>query len=130
MILDSQIIEELKFKSASQFIDELNQIDNGGLNFSNWGSKILYSWHYPDGKPVTLIEQDVALFIDYLSPIVEENRKNLLTIIKNIEHNLYKNTKTYKKFRWVADYLRSICERESKNDNLVKSKAQFRLDNL
>lgn len=68
VVLDSKIIEELKFKSASQFIDAINQSDNGGLNFSNWGSTILFKWRYPDGQPVTLIDQDVALFIDYLSP--------------------------------------------------------------
>lgn len=130
VVLDSKIIEELEFQSASQLIDAMNQSDNGGLHFSNWGSAILYSWRYPDGKLVTLIEQDVALFIDYLSPIVEENGNNLLGIIKNIERNLYKDTKLYKKFRWVADYLRSICERECKNDNIIKSEAQFRLDNL
>jgi len=130
VILDSKIIEELEFQSATQFIDAMNQSDNGGMHFENWGSSILYSWRYPDGKNVTLIEQDVALFIDYLSPIVEKNGKNLLRIIKNVEQNLYKDTKLYKKFRWIADYLRSICERECKNDNIIKSEAHFRLDNL
>ncbi len=130
VVLDSKIIEELKFRSASQFIDEINHADAGGLNFSNWGSTILFNWRYPDGQPVTLIDQDVALFIDYLSPIVEENGRNFIKIINNIERNLYKDTKIYKKFRWVADYLRSLCERESKKDNLSSSKALFRLDNL
>lgn len=130
VVIDSKIIEELKFQSASQFIDAINQSDNGGLNFSNWGSTILFNWRYPDGKPVTLIDQDVALFIDYLSPVAEENGRNLIKVIKNIENNLYKSTVTYKKFRWVADYMRSICEREIKNDNVASSEARFRLDNL
>jgi hypothetical protein len=69
---------------------------NGGLNFSNWGSSILYSWRYPDGRAIALIEQDVALFIDYLSPVVEKNDKNLLKVIKNIESNMYKNSTIYK----------------------------------
>ena len=130
VVIDSKIIEELKFQSASQFIDAINQSENDGLNFSNWGSTVLFKWRYPDGKPVTLIDQDVALFIDYLSPIVEENGHNLVKIIQNIESNLYKSTKTYKKYRWVADYLRSICEREIKNDNVASSEALFRLYNL
>ena len=108
----------------------MNKADNGGLDFSNWGSSILYSWRYLDGKAVTLIEQDVALFIDYLSPVVEKNDKNLLKVIKNIESNMYKITTIYKKYRWVADYLKSICEREKKNGNIVSSKARYRLDNL
>jgi len=115
---------------AYEFIDEMNKADNGGLNFSNWGSSILYSWRHPDGKVVTLIEQDVALFIDYLSPVVEKNGKDLIKVIKNIESNMYKNTTIYKKYRWVADYLKSICERESKNGNIVSSGASHRLDNL
>lgn len=130
VVLDSKIIEELKFSSATDFIDNMNRADNGGLNFSNWGSSILYSWRYPDGKSVTLIEQDVALFIDYLSPVVESNDDKLIEIIKNIERNMYKNTSTYKKFRWVADYLKSLCEKGIKNDNMVSSEAGYRLDNL
>jgi hypothetical protein len=130
VVVDSKIIEELEFQSASQFINSINRTDNGGLNFSNWGSTILFKWRYPDGKPVTFIDQDVALFIDYLSPIVEENGSSLIKIIKNIESNLYKNATTYKKFRWVADYLRSICERENKNDNVASSEVLSRLDNL
>ncbi len=130
VVIDSKIIEELKFQSATQFIDAINQSDDGGLKFSNWGSTILFSWHYPDGQRVALIDKDVALFIDYLSPIVEENGRNLVKVVKNIERNIYKNTETYKKFRWLADYLRSICKRESKNDNVVSSEALYRLDNL
>ena len=130
VVLDSKIIEELKFQSATQFIDAINQSDNGGLKFSNWGSTILFSWHYPDGERVSLIERDVALFIDYLSPIVEENGRNLVKVVKNIESNIYKNTETYKKFRSLTDYLRSICKREGKNDNIVSSEALYILDNL
>jgi len=130
VLLDSKIIEELQFPSATELIDEINNKDNGGLSFPNWGSSVLYSWRYPDGKPITLIEQDVALFIDYLSPVVEKNDKKLLTVIKNIESNMYKDAKIYKKYRWVADYLKSVLEREQKNDNIVSSEATYRLNNL
>ena len=130
VVLDSKIIEEFQFSSATELIDEINKADNGGLQFSNWGSSVLYNWRYPDGKPITLIEQDVALFIDYLSPVVEKNENNLLSVIKNIESNMYKDTEIYMKYRWVADYLKSVCERKQKNDNIVSSEATYRLDNL
>jgi hypothetical protein len=130
IVLDSRIIEELEFSSATEFIDCMNKMDNGGLNYSNWGSSILYSWHYPDGKAVTLIEQDIALFIDYLSPVVESNSKRLLKIIGNLENNMYKDTTTYKKFRWVADYLKSICIKERNNAKDISSEAYYRLNNL
>ena len=44
--------------------------------------------------------------------------------------HIYKSTETYKKFRWVADYLRSIYKREIKDDNVASSEAFFRLDEL
>jgi hypothetical protein len=130
VVLDTRIIEELEFSSATELIDSMNKMDTGGLDYSNWGSSILYSWYYPDGKAVTLIEQDIALFIDYLSPVVESNSQRLLKIIGNLESNMYKDSTTYKKFRWVADYMRSICIKEKKNDNIVSSGAYNRLNNL
>lgn len=130
VILDSKIIEEHKYSSATEFISKINKVHDGGLNYSNWGSSILYSWYSPDGEAVTLIEQDVALFIDYLSPIVEKNDRKLLKIIENIESNMYKNATSYMKFRWVADYLKSLFIKETKNTNMVSSEAYKRLCNL
>lgn len=130
VIIDSRIINELNFSSASEFIDEINETDEGGLDYSNWDSSILFNWIYPGGKPITIIKNDVPLFIDYLAPIVKNNSQELLTIIKNIENNIYKNTNHYKKFRWITDYLKSLSIREEKEDNIIFSEALFRLDNL
>ena len=118
------------FSNATEFIDMINLSEYDGLEYSNWGSNILFRWRYPDGKPVDYIKQDTPLFIDYLAPIAEENGDSLLRIINNIESNLYQNTSIYSKFRWVADYLRSLSKREFLNDNIFCSEADYRLDNL
>lgn len=130
VILDSKIIDELNFSSSAEFIDDINKSDLGGLNFSNWGSKILFEWTYPDGKPVTTLENDVPLFIDYLSPIAEKNGVELIHLIENVENSIYKQTGTYKKYRWVVDYLKSVFHREMKNDNLIAGEPDYRLNNL
>lgn len=130
VIIDSKIIDELNFSSSAEFIDDVNKADFGGLNFSNWGSKILFEWSYPDGKPVTTIENDVPLFIDYLSPIAEKNGVELIHLVENIEKCIYKQTGTYKKYRWVVDYLKAVFHREMKNDNLISGEPDFRLNNL
>lgn len=130
VLLDSKVINELNFSSANDFIDAINMSDNGGMPFINWGSAILYNWTYPDGQPVMHLRQDVALFIDYFCPVVELHTDELLTIIKNIEQNIYSDAKVYSKFRWVSDYLKSLVVREQKNDNIVNSEAMFRLNNL
>ncbi|MBU3130556.1 hypothetical protein [Clostridium tagluense] len=130
VLLDSKVINELGYSSASDLIDAINMSRDGGLEFYNWGSAILYNWHYPDGKSVTHLKQDVALFIDYLCPIVEEDTHELLTIIGNIEKSIYSDTRIYTKFRWVSDYLKSIALREQKNDNVIGDEAMYRLENL
>ena len=130
VLLDSKVINELNFSSANDLIDKINMMDSGGMQYSNWGSAILYNWTYPDGQPVTHLRQDVALFIDYFCPIVEEHNGNLLTIIENIGRNIYSDTKIYSKFRWVSDYLKTLIIREQKNDNVIGAEAMLRLNNL
>jgi hypothetical protein len=130
VILDSKIINELNFASATEFIDEVNKWELGGLNFNNWGSNILFRWGHPDGKPVTSIKNDVPLFIDYLSPPIEEDAEELLQLVDNLENIMYNDTTVYDKFRWVCDYMQAITKREEKNDNLISSEPLYRLDNL
>lgn len=130
VLLDSKIINQLDYSSASDLIDAINMSNDGGLHFNNWGSAILYNWYHPDGQPVTHLQQDVALFVDYLCPVVEENTHDLLLIIKNIEKNIYSEARIYTKFRWVSDYLKSIALREQKDDNIISSEVMYRLNNL
>ncbi|WP_105620113.1 hypothetical protein [Vallitalea okinawensis] len=130
VIMDSKIINELEFSSAREFIDEINESDYQGLTYDNWGSRILFEWSYPDGKPVTEVSQDVALFIDYLSPFAEKNNNDLGVIIANIQKNIYGDIGVYSKFRWLADYLKSLFIREQKDDNLIESEYSYPVDNL
>jgi hypothetical protein len=130
VIIDSQIINDFTFSNATDFIDAMNKSEEGGLKYSNWGSNILFNWSHPNGEPVNTIDQDVPLFIDYLSPLAEENGNKLIQIVENLEKNLYQSVSSYKKYRWVADYLRSIFKREILNDNLASSEATYRLSNL
>ncbi len=130
VLLDNRIIEELKFSSSSEFIDEVNRAEKGGLNFSNWGSSVLFKWSFPDGKPVTTLQNDVPLFIDYLAPIAEKNGQELVQLIENIENSIYKETRTYNKYRWIVNYLKAVFHREMKNDNLIASESDYRLNNL
>ena len=130
VILDSKIIDELNFASATKFIDEINKEELGGLDFSNWGLKILFRWGHPDGKRVTSIKNDVPLFIDYLSPLIEEDGEELLQLVGNLENIMYNDTTVYEKFRWVVDYMHAIMKREEKNGNLISPEPMYRLGNL
>lgn len=130
VIVDSRIINEFNFTSATGFIHHINLFDNGGLNYSNWGSTVLFDWNYPDGKPVDFLNNDIPLFVDYFSPIIENDDTKLLQIIKNLENNIYRDSNTYIKYRWVANYLKSLEVREKKNDHLICSEASYRLGNL
>lgn len=130
VILDSKIINELEFKSASELIKNINNSDDGGLNFDNWGSSILFKWSFPNGKPEILIQQDIPLFIDYLSPIVETNDQDLLNIIRNIEKSIYSDTKIYSKFRWISDYLKVLVEKEKLKNNSIQNEVICRIMNL
>ena len=107
VIVDSKIISQLGFHNATEFIKAINTSNNGGLGFINWGTTILYCWEDQIGYPNALIDRDVPLFIDYLCPIVERGGLDLVTIIGNVESNIYCDTKQYEKYRWVADYLKS-----------------------
>lgn len=130
VILDSKIIDELNFPSSAEFIDDINKSEEGGPSYDNWGNSILFRWNFPDGKPVTTIENDVPLFIDYLSPIVENGDNELIQLIENLENVIYKETNVYKKFRWVVDYLKATFHRAGKNDISIPGEASYRLNNL
>lgn len=129
VVLDSKIIRELNFSSAASFIDNINEEENRS-NYTNWGEYIIFRWNNPDGTPVTEIEREIPLFIDYLSPYAENNNTDLLEIISNIEKSIYSSTSIYPKYRWIADYLKALENRERLNDNLFESEASYRLENI
>ncbi len=130
VIVDSKIIRELEYKSATEMIDCINMNEEGGLSFDNWGASILFNWYQPDGKQVTAIKQDIPLFIDYLFPLIEKQDSQLLEVIKNIEQNIYANTSIYSKYRWVADYLKALDISGQKRDIILGSEETYRLYNI
>jgi hypothetical protein len=130
IVLDSKIIGALKYDSAASFIDAINMAKTGGLHFSNWGSTLLYQWNNPDADRYGMIDHDVALFIDYLSPIVERQDGALLSLIRTIESNMYLDSEVYRKMRWVVDYLRALRAREIKKNNFFTLEVIDRLDKL
>jgi hypothetical protein len=131
VILDSKLIPELQFKNASQLIDSINKSDDGGLEYSNWGSRILFEWTDSVGKPVKEIPQDLPLFIDYLSPLLEKRETRILKkVLKNIQENMYLDSRVYGKYRWLADYTKALAHRAKLNDHEIEQSLAFDLDNL
>jgi hypothetical protein len=128
VLVDSKIINELGFQSANLFIEEINKTRNGGLQYSNWGSSVLFPWGNNDY--IRAISRDVPLFIDYLCPTVESNNNELAKIITNLETNIYQDTKIYSKYRWVADYLKSVLGNCMRNGTQIHEDIELRIRNL
>lgn len=93
VVLDSKLIAELNFTSADEMISTINE-------------NVLFTWGA--GNHVANFKKDVALFIDYLAPSFKKPR-DLETVVKNIQNNIYSNAEHYSKYRWVADYLIASC---------------------
>ncbi|MEN8252719.1 MAG: hypothetical protein ABFQ53_04035, partial [Patescibacteria group bacterium] len=108
VIIDNKIIKELKADSAQDFIEKINNKQDGGLQFTNWSKDVLFEWQHNDFVKKKLTK-DIALFIDYLHPVFDD-QTSLKTIIKNIEKSMYSANGVYSKFRWVVDYLMSNSE--------------------
>lgn len=108
VIIDSKIIPEFECQTAGQLINVINQKENGGNQFPNWSSDILFYWNQELYDSGNYIFQDVALFIDYLSPNVKMTNDELKLIVNNLQVSIYNNVAFYDKYRWVADYLKSI----------------------
>lgn len=131
VILDSKLIPKLGYSNASELIDDINKSDQGGLGYSNWGARILFEWTDPRGGLVTEINQDLPLFIDYLSPLIEARSHNSINkVLKHIQKNMYSDSRIYSKYRWVADYLKALSKRAYMNDYELTDEQQYKLDTL
>ncbi|POZ54017.1 hypothetical protein [Methylovulum psychrotolerans] len=107
VILDNKLISALKFKSAGELI---NTINNHGLSNSEYNLQerdILFDWTGV-GQPIEGLNKDVALFINYLSYAFQDENK-LGAIVENIEKSIYTDTQIYPKYKWVVDYLIMLC---------------------
>ncbi len=105
VILDNKIINELDTKSAEELINKMVITKKSAHHF--FGKKILYIWT-DNMEP----KKDIPLIIDYAT-IAVENKATLNNIIGNIEINIYSNTSLYTKYKWVAEYFLSVCQRDS-----------------
>lgn len=123
VIIDNKIINDIEKNNSQDVIDELNE-----TQFSNWNSDILFNWEEKKQEKIPL-NQDVSLFIDYLSPLFCDFRE-AKSVINNIGKNLYSNNSIYPKYRWVVDYLISHCEvllTRLSGDKLKQLKEQYRI---
>ena len=126
VILDNKIIGELEEESSQALIDKIN------INyFLDWNTDILYNWK-KKGQGNMLLKQDVPLFIDYFSPVFK-NLREAYTVINNIGKNIYSDNIAYPKYRWVVDYLISLCkdqmQREStERANILNKKVYLKLE--
>lgn len=120
VVLDNKIINELGFKNSDELINKINEKDNDGLSFDNYGKTILYDWNNSN-----FIEKEFPLFVDYLSfffnpsnsvKITKDNLKAIEMIIQNVEKNIYTKTALYKKYKWLANYILSIIESNSSSE--------------
>ncbi|MBU0995371.1 MAG: hypothetical protein KJ737_22980 [Proteobacteria bacterium] len=127
VIIDSIIIEKLGQIYSQDLIDAINE-----KKYSNWNSDILFSWS-DTPRYNTHFEQDMALFIDYLSPMFDKDGINK-SVLKHIKKNLYDRVEYYNKFRWIVDYLIVKCDKitsgesgfsQSDIDNLFKELKRF-----
>ncbi|MGL5213653.1 MAG: hypothetical protein ACRC8R_00735 [Aeromonas hydrophila] len=131
VILDSKLIPKMGYSTASKLINDINKSDQGGLGYSNWGSRVLFEWTDPCGGLVTEINQDLPLFIDYLSPLIEAHSRNEIDkVLKHIQTNMYSDSRIYSKYRWVADYLKALSKRANMNDYKLTEEEQYILDTL
>lgn len=131
VILDSKLIPVLGYRNATELIDAVNKADQGGFQYSNWGSRVLFEWSDPIGNLVTEIAQDLPLFIDYLSPLLEShNTQAIEKVLDNIQTSMYSNVQVYSKYRWVVDYIKAISNRASLNDYQLEESLLLKLGQL
>ncbi len=125
VIVDNKIIKELGKNSSQDLIDEINNKNEGGLNFNNWNSDILFD-REDLPQSVVKLSQDVALFVDYLSPAFSSsNKSEFRRLMDYIELNIYSDNNIYNKFRWIVDYLLVSCEKYMQAQNRLDLRKKF-----
>lgn len=131
VFLDVKLIPDLEFKNITSFIESINKTKSGRLGYSNWGKRILFEWLQPNGEKVKDIPQDLPLFIDYLSPFVEDrNNKHLRKIFTNIQKNMHLDSRIYSKHRWTVDYLKALAIRAEQEGYELNEQLECLLNSL
>jgi len=108
VILDNKLLFELNYNGSDEFINAINTGTYSEIALYDW-SKNIFIGKYS-------FDQDVPFFIDYLEGVFSDDYK-FNVISNNIKNGMYANSKVYKKYRWVANYLYSIYLRE---ENKIK----------
>jgi len=130
VIIDTRAIYDLELDSAIALIDHLNKTFAGGIQASNWGSKILFDWRRPNGVIGNWIVQDIPLFIDYFSSLIEKQSPKAEKILLNVQKNIYKSAELFKKYKWVADYCNSCLEKQIEDGKPIPNKCLEILERL
>ncbi len=130
VIIDHKIITELGKPTSQDLIEEINKKTEGGLRFANWNSDVLFDWRKNDRVDGEKLVQDVAMFIDYLSPSIEDLGK-FKELINNIEKMIYSDNSIYSKFKWIMTYMSINCaSKMGEGKFLPGEKVLKELDNL
>lgn len=107
IILDTEIINALEFKTKTDFIEALNKLPQE-LIHANWETDCLFNWRRTQVDMCGPLEEDFPLFVDYLSPLkLAGNEDATKIVIQNVEHDLYSNV-DYEKMRWMVKYLLTL----------------------
>lgn len=124
VILDNKLVHELGFKNSMQLIDSVNKANEGWLDYRNWGERVLFEWV----GSINRVPKDLPLFIDYLSPLLEkEDWSSMTKIVENVQENMYSDSRIYGKFKWLADYIVALVDRERELGHQLDISFQMKL---
>ena len=96
------------------------QNHNGPGRFTGWPTNVLYNW-YGFSPLFEHLQNDVALFVDYLSPTLVQGSEAARLIIDSLKASLYEENAHYEKYRWIVDYWKMSCD-EKMNREPVSDK--------
>jgi len=122
VILDPKIISVLKVSDAATLIEKINGAVSGPPA-EIWPANILFSWILKNGMIPVGFEHDVALFIDYLSPLIESREEEMNTVLDNIQKSIYEDSTVFKKHRWTLDYIRVLATFPFRNKVMTRVKS-------
>ncbi|WP_275099906.1 hypothetical protein [Sedimenticola hydrogenitrophicus] len=120
VIIDTNLINELKCESADSLIDEINTYNPEQSKYGAEGRDVLFQWN-KSGHETVGMKKDVALFVDYLAPSFAERNK-LKRVVNNVVKSMYQDNQVYSKYRWVVEYLMARCIPLNKYHGLHQSK--------
>lgn len=119
VILDGNIIDVLGMKNKSELIEVVND-PSSSFAIETQVHDVLYDWSKNSFASDIKIEEDVPLFIDYLSDILCDSKHSFM-IAEYLRENLYLDAGVYSKYKWIVNYMYTVLLREE-NKNIETSK--------